>query len=137
MEITPMDPRDFSSRRPRHEAQPAAECRLFLTPKSAPDEPISAQLADLSRHGLKAVTVQDLPENLVIQIDIELPEGRMKLTDSARVCWSHHQNEDQWAVGLSFDHELSWELMGELFLSGVLSREVASRLRLAPASTGN
>ncbi|MGE3777140.1 MAG: PilZ domain-containing protein, partial [Pirellulaceae bacterium] len=112
-----------------HEAQPDAECRLLLKLVDSHGEYVG-YLADLSRQGLKAATEGELPTDELVRIEAELPDGRLLLSPRATVRWAKIQDNGQWTAGLQFDQELPWEVMGELFLSGVLSRDVTCSLRM-------
>src|SRR5262245_15633624 len=118
-----LDDRDFRTRRPRHEAQPDATYELLLKLHRA-NETRSAQLGDLSRQGLKLVTAQEVANDETIQVELVLPGRLLVLSKSATVRWGKYQDDGQWAIGLQFEQELAWEVMGELFLNGVLSYDV-------------
>jgi hypothetical protein len=122
-----MDDIDIRTRRPRHEAQPSAEYRLLVTLHST-GETLTAQLADLSRQGLKAVTDREMSSDETVEILLELPEneGQIQLSKSATVRWVKPQDDGQWALGLQFPQDLPWEVMGELFLCGVLNHHVVT-----------
>jgi hypothetical protein len=125
-----MDDFDIRTRRPRHEAQPGAEYRLVVTVQTT-GEKFAAQLADLSRQGLKAVTERELGSGETVEIQLELPEngGLIQLSKEATVRWVKLQDDGHWALGLQFPQELPWEIMGELFLGGVLNHHTDTDTR--------
>jgi hypothetical protein len=124
-----MDDKDFVSRRPRHEAQVDVKCRLLLWLENEGDV-WCAQLADLSRQGLRAITHREMPATETVRIQAELTDTLVQLAAAAKVRWVKLQEDGQWTCGLQFEQELSYEVMGELFLSGALSQDMNDSLRM-------
>ena len=115
-----MEDQGFVTRRPRHEVQPNAQCGISLIlPETG--QICDAQLSDLSRHGMKVICGGELPTESTVVVQADLPTGRIQVAPSATIRWSRLQDDGQWTAGLIFHRELSWEVMGEMFLSGVLS----------------
>lgn len=113
---------DFIIRRPRHGAtidsnsQVVAE--LCIGSRSVP-----AELADLSRLGLKLVVNTAVAADDRLQLRLTQPASRFQLELAITVRWCRPEGDGKWSVGCVFDQELSWETMGELFLNGILCTE--------------
>lgn len=111
----------FIPRRPRHEVPHNTSCNLILT-LAATGQTFAAHLLDLSRQGMKVMVRDELSLDATVAIRIDLPTVSIRVADTAQVRWSKRlQDNDQWAVGLIFERELSWEFLGELFLCGILN----------------
>jgi hypothetical protein len=84
------------------------------------------KLVDLSRQGvqLRLASPRKPGENLNIRIQCE--ESRLDATLRGTVRWQKTAGGERWAVGCIFEEELSYELMGELFLSGILQMDAES-----------
>jgi hypothetical protein len=115
-----MEDFSFVARRPRYEVPPTKQCSITVIVDEG-GETFEGQLGDLSRHGMKMITSAELPTDSTVVVQGDLPTGRIQIAKSATIRWSRLQDDGQWSTGLVFDRELSWELMGEMFLSGVLS----------------
>src|SRR5690242_5342380 len=115
-----MDEPGYVVRRPRYEVRPGAECVLVLTNAST-GQTWRALLGDLSRNGLKAFGPTDLSSGMTLQVHAEFPSGLIQFAKVATVRWSKSESDGQRSVGLEFDAELSWEVMGEMFLNNILS----------------
>ena len=117
-----MDEERFIERRPRHEVLDRADCRITVQWIGC-SRPWEAELADVSRQGLKLVLGAELPEQARAQLCLAQPANDFSVTLPVTVRWSRLQDDGRWSAGCIFDRELSWELMGELFLNGILSAE--------------
>ena len=115
-----MEDESFVARRPRYEVEPHAQCGVTIIVADS-NQIVEGQLSDLSRHGMKLVTHDEVPADSTVAVHAELPTGRIQIAKAATIRWSRLQDDGQWSAGLIFNQELSWELMGEMFLSGVLS----------------
>jgi hypothetical protein len=120
-----MDDESFVARRPRYEVEPTARCSVTIIIAGS-GQSIEGWLSDLSRHGMKLVTSEEIPNDTTVAVQADLPTGRIQIASSATIRWSRIQDDGQWSAGLVFHSELSWELMGEMFLSGVLSVQATS-----------
>jgi hypothetical protein len=117
-----MDDYEFVVRRPRHEAISDSGC-LVTVEWIGGSHVVSAELGDVSRQGLKLIVDGQFPEGVQIRLHLEQPSTHFHVTLPGTVRWSHLQDDGRWAAGCLFDQELSWELMGELFLNGILSAD--------------
>lgn len=114
-----MEEQRFITRRPRHEVQPDARCLVRLYTNQGKYS--EGHLVDLSRHGLKLVTDGEISLESPVRVQAELPTGPVQVSPAATIRWSRLEDDGRWAAGLVFDRELSWEVMGEMFLNGILS----------------
>ena len=119
-----MQEQRFVARRPRHEVQPDARCYVQLIAEN--EEYYEGQLVDLSRHGLKLITDGEIPVDGMVRVQAELPIGAVQVSPAATIRWSRLEDDGRWAAGLVFEQELSWEVMGEMFLNGILSVQASS-----------
>lgn len=110
----------FIVRRPRHEVTDDSNCRITVE-WSANSQRFAAELADVSRNGLKLLLDCEIPHDTRLQLCLEQLANRFSVTLPVTVRWSHLEDDGRWGIGCIFDHELTWELMGELFLNGILS----------------
>jgi hypothetical protein len=130
-----MDDYEFIVRRPRHDAVSDSGC-LVTAGLPGGSDIMCADLGDVSRLGLKLILDSHIPADTQLQLHLEQPATQFQVTLSITVRWSRIQDNGRWAAGCIFDRELSWELMGELFLNGILSADeipddrVADRIQL-------
>jgi hypothetical protein len=120
----------FIVRRPRHEVLDQADCRITVE-WIASSRCLAAELADVSRQGLKLILDTRMPEDARMRLCLEQPTNRFSVTLPLTVRWSRLEDDGRWGVGCVFDRELSWELMGELFLNGILSAKSMSTATLS------
>jgi hypothetical protein len=112
----------FIVRRPRHEVLPGTTCRITVDWIGS-DRAWDVDLTDVSRQGLKLLIDTKLPEDSAIHLCLEQPANQFSITLACTVRWCRLQDDGRWGAGCIFDQELSWELMGELFLNGILSAD--------------
>lgn len=108
---------DFIIRRPRHEASIGSQVIAELLNES---DSMSAELADLSRLGLKLIVNSQLAADDRLRLRVTQPANHFQLELPITVRWCRPEDNGRWGVGCVFDCELSWETMGELFLNGIL-----------------
>lgn len=125
-----MEDHSFVVRRPRHEALPNHGCTVTLE-WIASARPLEADLVDLSRQGLKLVLDAKLPAEARLKLKLVQPANRFTLNIPVTVRWSRQENSERWAAGCIFDQELSWEVMGEMFLNGILCTDEIPHDQLA------
>jgi hypothetical protein len=120
-----MEDSRFIERRPRHEVLDENDCRITVQGSGSPDQ-WDAELADVSRQGLKLILAARLPEDSRAELCLEQPANQFRVALPVTVRWARVMDDGRWSAGCIFDQELSWELMGELFLNGILSAETMS-----------
>lgn len=123
----------FIVRRPRHEALNQADCRITIE-WIASSRPLDAELADVSRFGLKLILDTEMPADARLRLCLEQAANQFHVVLPVTVRWSRLEDDGRWGVGCLFDRELSWELMGELFLNGILSVDTVTSDVAAPRS---
>jgi hypothetical protein len=116
----------FIVRRPRHEVVDKAECQITIEWVGS-SEPLEAELSDVSRFGLKLILDTEMPQDARLQLSLEHTANDFHVVLPVTVRWSHLEDGGRWGVGCIFDREMSWELMGELFLNGILSIDTVAR----------
>ncbi|MFV1965571.1 MAG: PilZ domain-containing protein [Pirellulaceae bacterium] len=115
------DPRQFVVRRPRHEAVRNDACRAWLEFPHQDLPPVrEVELVDLSRHGTQLRYARPIEPGASLCIRIHCDEENLDVALQGTVCWQRTFGPARWAAGFVFAEELSYELMGELFLSGIL-----------------
>ena len=125
------DNSQYIARAPRHAATP--EHRLVVTFHHAPGErradpgsAVAVELVNLSRSGLQCRSPKALFSGDRVVFEFMDPESDLRLRQEAVVRWQHGEDDQSWLAGCPFSEELSWEVLGEFFLSDVLSSEVIS-----------
>jgi len=122
--------RDVSSqivRDPRHRAKDITKAwaevlrRGGRLPKRLP-----AMLIDLSRKGiqLRVAMLLERGERITVRL-LHLPLEEEYALD-ATVQWMRLADGNTYAVGCQFDDEIDFEILGELFLDGLLDTELAT-----------
>ncbi|MFT7639946.1 MAG: hypothetical protein ACI9G1_001684 [Pirellulaceae bacterium] len=117
---------DYVARRPRHTAvvddKLKVRVREFLTDSfSSPGSAMATgYISDLSRDGAQLFVGSPLPKSssLIIQV---LDGDELLAELSAELQWSCRDSPEQLRSGIAFDKPLSHELLGELFLRGLLA----------------
>jgi len=109
----------FFARRPRHEPGPAQSRTAFLVEGAEWQE---AQLLDVSRAGIKLGWTHDLAKGTALKVVVQGADGKYLLEQSCSVRWCKCDGDEThpWHLGVEFPEPLEWEILGELFLHGVL-----------------
>jgi hypothetical protein len=117
----PADPRQFVVRLPRHEATTTDSCQVRVElPEREPVAIHAAELVDLSRHGAQVRLQHALKPGEPVVIRIRDESAKLDVTLTGTVRWHRTVGDADWASGCVFDKEIGYEVMGELFLSGIL-----------------
>lgn len=118
------DPRQFVVRRPRHTAVDDSESRIWLeTVADTPEVRHDLQLVDFSRKGAKlTLNLPVAPDSDVI-LHIEATSQGVDLQLPGKVRWQRIEGPGSWVLGCMFEQEVPYEVIGEMFLSGVLSTD--------------
>ena len=121
---TMTDPRHFVIRRPRHAAHDNDKSRVWLEYSSSEfGELPEAQLVDFSRKGAKfALSGRVVPDESIL-VRIQDDANSLDITLPAVVRWQRAEGNGEWALGCLFEQEVPYEIVDELFLSGVLSTD--------------
>lgn len=111
----------FTGRRPRHPAagDEAVSVSIERAVRS-PGADEGVELVDLSRQGARLL-VADPPaqdEPLVFRLGVQHTGLDLALPGAVR--WLTQQDDGRWLIGCEFTEELSLEMLGELFLCGIL-----------------
>ena len=108
-------------RRPRHDAKPDTGCRTWIElPGRKPPAERPARLVNLSRNGLQIAIREPLAPAELLVVHIEGERERLNVALSATVRWQQLGEDGTWAVGCAVTEPIGYEVMGELFLSGIL-----------------
>jgi hypothetical protein len=108
-------------RAPRHDVRPRVPCEVRAELSSR--DPIidrPAQLVNLSRQGLQIAVGEPLASDEVVTVRIREVQGRLDVALRGRVRWQRSLGSQTWGIGCELEEPLSYEALGELFLSGVL-----------------
>lgn len=112
----------FVARRPRHEATVAKAVRVQLERGNhALPATVSAELVDLSRQGARLRAEIALAEDEAVAIRLRAAATGLDLTLPGAVRWRAQEAGGQWSYGCQFKEEVPLEMLGELFLCGILS----------------
>lgn len=101
--------------RPRHEA---GDCRALVF-NTQTDEAIGP-LMDASRAGMRVAVDQEYEIGSEYEIRIEFEDQTIVAARKATIRWTKPGDETAYFAGFLFDAVLSWEEIGELFLTGAL-----------------
>jgi hypothetical protein len=116
------DPSDYAIRRPRHTAAEGAPGHVWLKALSEPAiEPQQVQLIDFSRRGAKIELRTAIPPNCEVVLHIVHEALGLSIEIPGRVRWQRIDEFGRRHVGCHFDELVPYEVIGEMFLSGVLS----------------
>jgi len=110
-----------AGRLPRHEARLRQSCevRAELTSRD-PVVEIPAQLVNLSRNGLQIAVSAPLVRDEIVTVHIRDTQQRLDLALRGQVRWYRLLEPQCWGIGCELGEPLSYEALGELFLSGIL-----------------
>ena len=115
------DPYDFVIRRPRHCATDTSLNRVWLEVDSADAHPKCVQLLDFSRRGAKIELDGPVPPKAALLLCVADDSLGLNVKVPGHVRWIRTEGVGRWILGCSFDEPVAYEVIGELFLSGVLS----------------
>jgi len=109
-------------RRPRHSAVENEQSRVWLDRSLGElGALVEAQLVDFSREGAKFELSGPVVPDESLLVRIQDKANSLDITLPAVVRWQRAEGPGKWAMGCLFDQEVPYEVVGELFLSGVLS----------------
>lgn len=112
-------------RRPRHEVNGTGVCEVWVeTTVGGRPFVCDAQLADVSRQGFQITLDRPLPEEDDLVLRITDPSHKLDLALPAHVRWQRVDSDDRWHVGCMFADMVSYEVLGELFLCGILKADI-------------
>ncbi|MCA9246506.1 MAG: PilZ domain-containing protein [Planctomycetales bacterium] len=114
----------FIARAPRHAATGVESLRLTYRRAGGKPDAVEAELIDLSRSGIQFRTGAAMVNGERVSMCIEDVETGFRSEHEAVVRWQRTAPEKRWLTGCQFLAELSWEVLGELFLTEALSRDV-------------
>lgn len=119
-------PRYFVIRRPRHSALGENETRVWLElPCAESRQQREAQLVDFSRMGAKFELTAPLMPDEPFLVRIQQSANGVDVTLPAVVRWQSARGGGRWSMGCRFEHEVPYEVVGQLFLSGLLATETS------------
>lgn len=118
----------FFARRPRHEPGPERSRTIYLIDGVEPPEWQESQLLDVSRAGIKLGATHDLAKGRSLHVVVQAADGKRLLERTCLVRWCKKEGDATypWHLGVEFPEPLEWEILGELFLHGVLNTGHAS-----------
>ena len=111
-----------NGRRPRHlpDENSSIELELRRGPAQRP-QVVTAELLDLSRQGSRLRSESVLGEDEILTICLRTGELALDLDLTGVVRWRKQEAGGRWLYGCEFKDELSLEMLGELFLCGILA----------------
>ncbi len=111
----------YAPRSPRHKAVDGGEIRVQL--KRSSDHYAAAEdavLVDLSRHGVRLIAAVEPAAGESVEVRLGNRDGQLLLGLPATVRWCRTEADGQCDIGCSLVNELPWDVLGELFIGGVL-----------------
>jgi hypothetical protein len=84
---------------------------------------VQAELQNLSRHGYHVKTPVSLNAQQRVNLHLRIEDSTIDLTLPGTVQWQRPAGDGTWLAGCQADYAIDWEMLGELFLSGVLSTD--------------
>jgi len=121
---------DFIGRRPRHQAAVAEAVQVDVERgDDAPTSTVAAELVDFSRHGARVRAEAALAQDELVAIRLRQPTTGLDVALPGAVRWRSQEASGHWLYGCQFKEEVPLEMLGELFLCGILSAR-------PPASSG-
>jgi hypothetical protein len=116
---------NYVARRPRHAGRQADAVNVQLRRDEGrlPDV-VEASLVDLSRGGLQLTVATPLSKGERVLVRIFCGENAFDNEAAATVRWIRRTEDgEQWKLGLRFNEDLEFDLLGELFLNDALESE--------------
>lgn len=110
----------FTGRRPLHAANGDEAVSVSIERPLGSPGGSEAQLVDLSRQGARLVVGDPPAENEPIVFRLSDEHTGIDLALPGAVRWLTKQDDGRWLIGCEFTEELSLEMLGELFLCGIL-----------------
>jgi hypothetical protein len=115
------DPNSFVIRRPRHSANEDPQTRIWLEETDSPDLlERDVQLRDFSRKGAKLELAAPMTPNAEVLLHLQNADENLDVAIAGQTCWQRRVDEGSWLLGCNFEKEVTYEVIGELFLSGIL-----------------
>ena len=110
-----------AGRAPRHDARPRVPCEVRAELSSRnPIVERPAKLVNLSRSGLQITLGEPLAREEVVTVRIRGAQGMVDVVLRGWVRWQRSLGPQCWSIGCELEQPLSYEALGELFLSGIL-----------------
>lgn len=114
----------WNIRHPRYVAASESDCSLTISKVDADESSaVSTRLIDISRTGLQVTSQNEYPKGQLIEFSVSV-DG-LSFSKKCVVQWSRWQETlKEFYVGAQFESDLTYEELGELFLSNVINQEV-------------
>jgi hypothetical protein len=87
--------------------------------------PLSSLLVDFSRKGMQILADVSFEIGEKITVFLREPSAKLEVQLSGIVQWQRSMDDQKFAIGCQFAEDVNWEIMGELFLSGILDQRTA------------
>ena len=84
-----------------------------------------AKLVNLSRSGLQITIGEPLAREELVTVHIRDAQGTVEVALKGWVRWQRSLGPQNWSIGCELEQPLSYEALGELFLSGILDMDSA------------
>jgi len=108
-------------RSPRHDALGKSACVITIRMDAYdPHHEYCVTLTNLSRNGIQLCLAEPLPCDEHAVIRIRHVQGDLDVELAGVVRWRRTSGDDGWSIGCEFNEPLSYEVLGELFLRGIL-----------------
>jgi hypothetical protein len=120
------DPHSFVVRRPRHVATNDSRNRFWIEDLTSSLKH-DVQLVDFSRNGAKLELATPITPDSAVNLCLQSADKKLSVSLPGHVRWQRRLAEGHWLLGCLFENEVSYEVIGELFLSGVLEMDSPSQ----------
>jgi hypothetical protein len=118
----PTDVTKYAVRNPRHKIAPGIETAVeFLRAEEKQPRVVCGILTDFSRNGLKVNSATRLDDCEPVTARMFQLGGKFELLLDGSIRWQRDEEDGTFAIGCEFNEEVTWEVLGELFLNGVLA----------------
>jgi hypothetical protein len=86
---------------------------------------VRGTLADFSRKGMQLRSDTSLEIGEVVSATLHDGKLSFQIELEGTVQWQRQSADGDYAIGLKFAEDVNWEVLGELFLSGILDQSTA------------
>ena len=116
---------EFILRDPRYLTADGQQTVVQLLPDGDGTDSILTELVDFSRKGMQVLSDVELQVGDQVMAILRDAASGLDLRLSATVQWQRSADNSKFAIGFQFADEVNWEVLGELFLSGILDQQTA------------
>ena len=118
------DPHAYIVRQPRHTAADASSSRIWIEELEQENpQQRDVVLLDFSRKGAKLELTSPITPGGQVLLHVQDDAANLNVRLKGTVRWQRRQAEGCWLLGCQFEQLVEYEVIGELFISGILATE--------------